>query len=425
MAKISIITVTYNAISSIETTIKSIINQSYTDYEYIIIDGKSTDGTLDIIKKYSPYINKFISEPDKGLYDAMNKGIDLATGEWIFFLNSGDIFTNNSVLSEIFEKKDYQSDILYGDATEISPTGKQTKRSKIISSNLPPDYRHGASFVRASVHKKNKFDLNKIDIIGYALDYHCIYNLYVNGYTFERINTNIIIYEKEGISNHPLKNKWYRAIINNNCNINFRTYISFIKAVAIGSLRKITFIKSIILSTYWFFTDYVMNHIFSHSPIWYIRKMYLLICGGKIKRRSQIDMNCTIMDAYKLHIGEHTHINRNCLLDARGTIEIGNNVSISQRVTLVTGSHDMNSPDFAYINDSIIIKDYVWIGINATILGGVKIGEGAVICAGAVVCKDIEPYTVVAGIPAKKIGKRSNDLSYKPLDKEYFWPMFT
>ena len=78
---------------------------------------------------------------------------------------------------------------------------KKTKRSKIISSNLPPDYRHGASFVRASVHKKNKFDLNKIDIIGYALDYHCIYNLYVNGYTFERINTNIIIYEKEGISN--------------------------------------------------------------------------------------------------------------------------------------------------------------------------------------------------------------------------------
>ena len=99
--KISVITVAYNASRYIETTILSVINQTYSNIEYIIIDGGSTDGTVDIIKKYSNKISYWISEPDKGIYDAMNKGINKATGEWINFMNAGDTFHNPDTLSAV------------------------------------------------------------------------------------------------------------------------------------------------------------------------------------------------------------------------------------------------------------------------------------------------------------------------------------
>ena len=86
--KISVVTVSYNAVETIEETILSIINQTYDKVEYIIIDGGSTDGTVDIIKKYADHLAYWVSEPDKGIYDAMNKGIDVATGDYINFMNS-------------------------------------------------------------------------------------------------------------------------------------------------------------------------------------------------------------------------------------------------------------------------------------------------------------------------------------------------
>ncbi len=111
--KISIITITFNAEKFLERTIKSVINQTYDNIEYIIIDGKSSDNTIKIIKKYEKYITKWISEPDKGLYDAMNKGIDLATGDYIQFLNAGDELAYENVLQEVFQKC-AGADLIYG-----------------------------------------------------------------------------------------------------------------------------------------------------------------------------------------------------------------------------------------------------------------------------------------------------------------------
>lgn len=103
--KISIITVVYNDSFNIERTLLSVINQTFESKEYIVIDGGSTDGTLSILQNYKDKIDILVSEPDKGIYDAMNKGIKKATGEWIIFMNSGDIFYNQAVLSNIFNNK--------------------------------------------------------------------------------------------------------------------------------------------------------------------------------------------------------------------------------------------------------------------------------------------------------------------------------
>jgi glycosyltransferase involved in cell wall biosynthesis len=113
--QVSIITVTYNAEKYLEQTIKSIMEQDYPNIEYIIIDGASTDGTIDIIKKYEKYITRWISESDNGIYDAMNKGIKLTTGNWINFMNAGDGFSSENILSSIFYKN-YNFDVLYSDS---------------------------------------------------------------------------------------------------------------------------------------------------------------------------------------------------------------------------------------------------------------------------------------------------------------------
>ena len=111
---ITVVTVVYNGEKFLEETILSVINQTYDNVEYIIIDGGSTDGTLDIIKKYEHAIDYWVSEKDKGIYDAMNKGIDLANAEWINFMNAGDRFSEDSILDQVMIQTE-KFDVLYSD----------------------------------------------------------------------------------------------------------------------------------------------------------------------------------------------------------------------------------------------------------------------------------------------------------------------
>lgn len=116
--KLSIITVTYNAERFLEPTLKSIAAQSYQQIEYIIVDGGSSDGTVDIIKKYPNVVTNYVSEPDNGLYDAMNKGLQLATGDYVMVLNAGDLLDEPDTIFNILENCDNE-DVLYGDTKII------------------------------------------------------------------------------------------------------------------------------------------------------------------------------------------------------------------------------------------------------------------------------------------------------------------
>lgn len=129
---------------------------------------------------------------------------------------------------------------------------------------------------------------------------------------------------------------------------------------------------------------------------------------------STIYFGCEIRAGFSLHIGKGSIIGDNCILDARQGIYIGEDVN--SEVHLWTESHDMNDPYFQGSpskRGAIHVGNRAWLGANVTVLDNVKIGEGAVVCAGSVVTKDVEPFAVVAGIPAKKIGERSQDLKYE------------
>lgn len=114
LAKLSVITIVYNNVKDIERTMQSVLNQTYRNIEYIVIDGESTDGTLDIVKKYQDRLAKLVSEKDKGIYDAMNKGLALATGDYVLFMNSGDEIYESATVEKVFASAS-NADIYYGE----------------------------------------------------------------------------------------------------------------------------------------------------------------------------------------------------------------------------------------------------------------------------------------------------------------------
>lgn len=159
--------------------------------------------------------------------------------------------------------------------------------------------------------------------------------------------------------------------------------------------------------------NYVLNHVIKNFPIMRIRYLFFRLAKIKIGKKTIINMNQYILGSYGLNIGCGVHINQSCFLDARGGLNIGDNVSISHYCKLVTGSHDIQDADFPVKLKSIIIEDYAWLGIGCTVLQGVTIGKGAVVCAGAIVTKNVPSYTIVGGCPAKVIGHRNSDFNYK------------
>ena len=134
---------------------------------------------------------------------------------------------------------------------------------------------------------------------------------------------------------------------------------------------------------------------------------------------SNVMSGLTLRDPRNLHIGRRTNINPDCLLDSRGgALRIGDDCDVSPQVNVWTLQHDWRDPDFATEGGAVTIEDFVWIGNRAIVLPGVTVGEGAVVAAGAVVTKDVPPYSIVGGVPAKVIGQRPRDqrprAPYKP-----------
>jgi glycosyltransferase involved in cell wall biosynthesis len=182
--KITVITVTFNSSSSLESTIESVINQDYPDIEYILIDGGSTDGTIDLIKKYQSKINHWVSERDDGIYYAMNKGIFLASGQFINFMNSGDSFYTNDVVSHIFSQGQ-DADIIYGDAIMQYPTFQtKWKKSNLKDSWKEMPFCHQASFVNTSIMKSYKFDAR----FKLSSDFDFLYRAALSNKSFKYVN---------------------------------------------------------------------------------------------------------------------------------------------------------------------------------------------------------------------------------------------
>jgi glycosyltransferase involved in cell wall biosynthesis len=201
--KISVITVCYNAANKIESTLMSVIGQSYHNIEYIVIDGGSTDGTLAVLQEYGDHL-KWISEPDKGIYDAMNKGVTKATGDWIYFLGAGDILLNilEKVAAQMIESKCIYYGNVFMDTLNRYYDG-YFPGYKLAVLNIS----HQAIFYPATVFGKYRYDLKYKFLADHHLNMLCYGD---KDFTFKYLPLTICIYEGNGLSDNNPDLAFYR-----------------------------------------------------------------------------------------------------------------------------------------------------------------------------------------------------------------------
>lgn len=197
--KLSIVTINYNNLEGLKRTFDSIIQQSFIDFEWIVIDGGSSDGSRELIEKNASRFSYWVCEPDNGIYNAINKGISHAKGDYIQVLNSGDWLYEPSTLEELFNKK-YDADILYGDAICIYPDGTHLdkKYPNTVSLNyfIHDVINHQATFFRRKVFDGHPYN-EKFMI---ASDWAYCFEAVCRGLRFQHIPQTIVYYDNGGIS---------------------------------------------------------------------------------------------------------------------------------------------------------------------------------------------------------------------------------
>lgn len=198
--KISIIVVCKDSIATINKSIDSVINQTYKDYELIVIDGDSTDGTKEFLLSKKKFISKLKSEKDSGISNAFNKGISIADGEWLFFLNSDDYFTSNNTLNDVVAHLNENLNLIIGRVQLINDQkkmlgefgGDDVNFSKMSFYNVIP---HQSTFIKKKIFNNNGYDEN----LKYSMDYE-FYWRHKNDLKIKLINSKIAIVNNKGSS---------------------------------------------------------------------------------------------------------------------------------------------------------------------------------------------------------------------------------
>ena len=194
--KFSIITINYNNCEGLRRTIESVVNQICRDFEYIIIDGGSTDGSVDVIKRYADNIDYWVSEPDKGIYNAMNKGVAVAKGEYCLFMNSGDCLYNDSVIERVYEIADFNSDIIAGDVARndaICDSPNEITGVFMVKSALC----HQASFIKTETLRRLPYDESRKIVSDWK---HMFQLLVIANGSYQHVKVVICEYDTTGLS---------------------------------------------------------------------------------------------------------------------------------------------------------------------------------------------------------------------------------
>lgn len=198
--KLSIITINYNNRDGLQKTIDSVVSQSFKDYEWIVIDGNSNDGSREIIEEYCDRFAYWCSEPDRGIYNAINKGLSHATGEYVQFLNSGDLLYSETVLEKTFSIIDGKSDIYYGDYVQVNDNNRFnpiTLPEELGFCFFPyNNICHQATFYRRSLFDNNPYDESFSIVSDWAMNLKLLFE----GRTFKHLNQFIVYYDNQGKS---------------------------------------------------------------------------------------------------------------------------------------------------------------------------------------------------------------------------------
>jgi len=197
MPTVTVVTINYNMAAELEATIASVLAQTWPALEYIVIDGGSTDGSLDVIRRHAACLGHWVSERDDGVYYAMNKGAAAATGDWVIFMNAGDSFHDSEVVADVFSAAHDDADILYGDVERRAPDGSERlvpSRPTALPLQMPAS--HQSIFARRSLLDAHPFSAD----FPISADHEFLLWAEGQGARFRRLPRTIAIFTRGGLS---------------------------------------------------------------------------------------------------------------------------------------------------------------------------------------------------------------------------------
>ncbi|NII84040.1 MULTISPECIES: acyltransferase [unclassified Pedobacter] len=345
---------------------------------------------------------------------SLKQAIEVSTGIYIYVLPASlQFYERESIKDLVSYLSITELDFLYCRQKIRLPDGALVDKVSSYNTNKPLE---GIPPLFGEIIVNRNFILKENFPIGFDKNYLLDYDLLVR---FCKSETNIKFFDKPVTvtDNNFKKSKLFLEKRMNVLRVN-KKHTPVVTFIYLKTIVLISLSNSPLLGLYTIFKaflfDYFPNYWVNKIPFYSLRHFYYRkVIKIKLGKQSSIHLNCFIYGR-NIEIGKGCVINRECFLDGRGKLKIGDFTSISPHVHVITGDHDINSKNFAFRSKDIIIGNFVWIGSRATILPGVVIGEGAIVCAGALVTKDVAPYTMVGGVPAKFIKDRSKDLNYNP-----------
>lgn len=416
--KVSIITACFNAADDLARTLDSMANVKYENIEHIVIDGASRDHTSQVVEMYKDQIACFVSEPDAGIADAWNKGLRRATGEYICFLNAGDIYHEDFINLHLKNIQNDNFQISYGITYLLD--GKNIVQ-KVDAKFNEEQIKDGFGFLHTSVlTSKRVYELVGDFPLNYriAIDADWLMRAYKMGVSFTSCQAKNYM-ALGGVSDKYKKNaqaeflkilKHHGLIANASELTKLRLRYNILNILA--GLNLFYYRRQ--FKTQWIFVLLkFLNVLHNALPTFFIRRMLHKTVGFDVHKTAAIHAGGEFFAFKRLSVGEGSVVNKNFRLDNRMGIVIGKHVSIAHDVSIYTLGHDIGCDNFCTKGAAVQIDDHAVIFAGARIMPGVTIGKGAVVYPGAVVMQDVPALCVVAGNPARQIKNRKNLLNYQ------------
>lgn len=420
---VSVITAVRNGAAHIAQTIESVIAQDYPCVEHIVIDGGSTDGTQEIVERYRGRIAYFVSEKDRGISDAWNKGIRASRGRYVAFLNADDFYLPTFIRRSVAATSGTIDEILYG-ATLI--VNERSEPESMVDSGFRPDrvasgfgFRHPSCLARRELFDRvGMFDEN----VRIACDTDFLLRCLKHGAAFRRTK-GVVCMRRGGLSDRH----WRIAALEHLSRAALHGFVEPrrlwlhrllvpLRAVnrRLGLMRAVRWAKT----QFYFVGLRAINSLHGLLPF-FARPLLYRLCGYRVHHSATVQGGVRFFHAGNLSIGGNTVVNRGTYLDNRAGITIGSRVSIAHDVKIYSLGHEIHDDLFATKGRPVVIGDGVVIFAGAMIMPGVRLGDGCVVMAGAVVTSDVPKLQIVGGNPAQALGQRDSCPAY--LLKRRFW----
>ena len=417
---ISVVVAVRNAEATLGKTLISLRQQTCQDFELILIDGASTDSTLRVAGEFSDIITCQVSEHDSGIADAWNKGLRLARGRWIMFLNAGDLIHRDHFLrvEPLLNAAPISPVIFYCDVLKFNCHNEPTVKICGRSPTMRSIRRGGIGFAHpgslSSIECFNQIGVFDTSL-RIAIDTDWLLRAFKHGHAFHHFES--IAYMSEGGISDCNFNSAMQEFFNctSRMGLTDERYAKFAKLALPAARRLLHAYRSVLrapLRTIKHVLVSLANSVEKFLPFHWVRQGYFRLLGFKLGVRASIASGFRFYQLGGIAIGDGSVVNRSCLFDNRGCINIGDHVSIARDVSIFTAGHDPESPFFEMVTSPVHIEHHAVIFAGAILMPGVRIGNGAIVYSGAVVTKNVEPMTIVGGVPARIVGKRDTNPEY-------------